>query len=197
LAAAASASASADIPDPPALSNAPRKIGDAFTVFGAVHALHSKYESKDVARETSIVGVIVASNLATAPACALHRTGKRDPDDCVTEIPSFTIADERDATGPRIRVLGWARNFAVVFDANQRYRGRKTAPSPLVHDDVWNVDVPFPLPALGAKVKVTGRYGYTFTRSSTGMVADPEAGVFTYERLETLEPAPKPAQLGK
>jgi hypothetical protein len=185
-----------DIPDAPALSTAPLKKGDAFTVAGAVHALHSKYHSKDVAKPISIVGVIVASNLATAPACALHRTGKRDPDGCVTEIPSFTLADDRDATSPRIRVLGWARNFAVVFDANQQYRGRTTAPSPLVHDDVWNVDVPFPLPSLGAKVKVTGRYSFTFARSSTGMVADPSTGLFTVERVETLEPAPKPAQLG-
>jgi hypothetical protein len=186
-----------DIPDPPALSNAPRKIGDAFTVAGAVHALQSRYENKQVARPISIVGVIVDSNLASAPKCALHRTGKRDPDDCVTEIPSFTIADARDGSSPRIRVLGWARNFAVVFDANQQYRGKTTAPSPLVHDDVWNVDVPFPLPAPGAKVKVTGRYGFAFTRSSTGIVADPATGVFTVDRVETLETAPKPAQLGK
>ena len=41
-----------------------------------------------------------------------------------------------------------------------------------------------------AKVKVTGKYGYSFAKSSTGLVADPVNGVMTYEKMEYLEPAP-------
>ena len=37
------------------------------------------------------------SALPSAPACAIHKTGKADPEDCKSEIPSFWIADTKDA----------------------------------------------------------------------------------------------------
>jgi hypothetical protein len=186
-----------ELPPVPDVPDGPKKIGDAYTVFGAAHALRSRFESRDVtAKEIAIVGFIADSNLASAPKCALHKTGQKDPEGCVTEIPSFVLADSKDGkTGPRIKVLGWASNFAAVFDANALYAKGKPAKAYL--DERWMVEVPYPLPAVGAKVKVTGRYGFMFTKSSTGVVADPRTGVMTYARLEVLEPAAQPAKLGK
>ena len=47
--------------------------------------------------------------------------------------------------------------------------------------------------AIGAKVRVTGHYGYTFTKSSTGLVSDPQNGVMTYDKVDVLEPAQEQA----
>jgi hypothetical protein len=185
------------LPAVPSIPEAPRKVGDAYTVFGASHALLSRFESTEVKdKEITIVGYIVASNLASAPACALHRKGRADPEGCVTELPSFRIADAKDAkTDPRINVLGWAANFASVFDAKTLYANGK--PARPYMDDIFAVEVPYPLPAIGAKVRVTGRYGFSFTRSSTGVSSDPRNGILTYQRIEVLEPAPRPATLGR
>jgi hypothetical protein len=104
------------------------------------------------------------------------------------------MADAKDAT-TGIRVLGWARNWAVVFDANKAYANGKPA-SP-VRDEMYMVDVPYPLPAVGAKVRVHGKYSFAYTRASSGMVTEPQNGILTYVSLETLENAPKPAKLGR
>ncbi|MCL2723975.1 MAG: hypothetical protein FWD69_06000 [Polyangiaceae bacterium] len=186
------------LPAPPEKLNLPPiKVGEAFTVAGAAHQLRSRLHEKDVTKTSiTIQGYIVAENITDAPSCAIVRVGKKEADDCVAEIPSFYIADERDAGAdkPRIRVLGWANNFAAVHDAMERYRALKEVKDPtkdLVKDKLWDVAVPFPLPAVGAKVKVTGKYGFTFTKASTGIVSDPTNGVMTYEKMETLEPAPQ------
>lgn len=187
-----------NLPTPPQLSTAPVKVGDAYTVEGASHHLRSANHNKDVTKSSvTIQGYIVEENISTAPSCAIHKVGKKDADDCTSEIPSFWIADEKGAgkDKPRIRVLGWAKNFATVHDALDKYKNLKEVKDPakdLVKDEVWSVDVPFPLPAVGAKVKVTGKYGYTFSKSSQGLVSDPVYGVMTYEKLETVEPAPEP-----
>ena len=170
----------------------PKKDGESFTVFGATHALRSRFDSEQVTKgEITIVGWIVDSNVPRAPKCAWHKTGVRDPDTCAAEIPAFIIADAKD-TKPddpklsHIKVLGWARNFAVVFDASAKYKGLTAAPKPLVLDDLWNVEVPFPIPATGTKVKVKGRYAFSFTKSSTGIVTDPKNGVLTFSSLEVV-----------
>jgi hypothetical protein len=191
-----------NLPAPPTLSSAPIKVGDAYTIHGASHHLRSRMHDTEVTKAPiSITGYIVEENVATAPSCAIHKVGKADPDDCQSEIPSFWIADEKDAgkDKPRIRVLGWAKNFASVFEAMTKYKNLKEIKNPekdLYKDEIWNVDVPFPLPAKGAKVKVTGKYGFTFTKSSTGIVSDPVNGVMTYEKIEVLEPAPEPLAFG-
>jgi hypothetical protein len=195
----------ASIPAVPQLPNTPTKAGDAYTVFGAIHHLNSRIHNTEVtAKDITIQGYIVQTNLAEAPQCAIHKTGKKDPDDCGKDlpggipIPSFWIADNKgDTKGPMIRVLGWAKNFASVFDAMEKYKNLKDPPKELFKDEIWMVDVPFPLPAVGAKVKVTGKYGYTFTKSSTGLVADPRNGVMTYGSILYLEPAPEPAAFAK
>jgi hypothetical protein len=189
------------LPPVPTLSTAPKKTGDGYTVFGAIHDLRSRIHSADVTqKEITIVGYIVDANYGNAPKCAQHPTGKKDPDNCPPagsppiEIPSFWIADAKgDTKGQKIRVLGWAKNWATVYDAMQKYKNLKDPPKELVKDDIWGVDVPFPLPAVGAKVKVTGHYGYTFTKSSTGLVSDPQNGVMTYDKVDVLEPAQEPA----
>ena len=56
----------------------------------------------------------------------MHPTGKKDPDDCKDiPIPSFTLADTKDADAKaqKIRVLGWASNFANVYEADKKYAG--------------------------------------------------------------------------
>jgi hypothetical protein len=188
-----------NLPPIPSLPTTPINVGDAYTVYGAGHQLRSEIHSNEVSgKDISIVGYIVRTNLADAPDCAIHPVGKSDAEGCKSPIPTFWIADTKgDTKGQAIQVLGWARNFAVVYDAVQKYKGLKDPPKELVKDEQWSVDVPFPLPAVGAKVKVTGKYGFSFGRSSTGMVSDPEMGVMTYAHLETLEPPTAPATLVK
>lgn len=187
------------MPPVPQLPTNPVKVGDSYTIFGAIHHLKSRIHDKEVtAKEISIQGYIVDSNIPTAPSCAVHKVGKKDPDDCVNiPIPSFALADAKgDTKGQTIRVLGWAKNFASVFDAMEKYKNLKEAPKELYKDEVWQVDVPYPLPAVGAKVKVTGKYGYTFSKSSTGLVSDANNGVLTFAKMEVIEPAPEPAAFG-
>lgn len=189
----------ASIPAPPQLPTTPIKNGDAYTIYGAIHQLRSSIHNADVTtKDIAIVGYITKSNIDTAPACAIHKTGKKDPEGCVTEIPTFWIADNKgDDKGQNIRVMGWASNFANVFDAMAKYKNLKDPPKELLKDEVWAVDIPFPLPAVGAKVKITGKYGVNFAKSSTGIAADPLNGIMTYTKIDVLEPAPEPAAFAK
>src|SRR5581483_6048726 len=104
------------LPPPPTLPSTPTTIGDAYTVYGAMRQLH--LDPAPLGKEVSIVGIVVQSNLDKPPACAFHKTGKADPENCVTEIPSFRIADASGDTFS-IRVMGFASNFANVFEAAQ------------------------------------------------------------------------------
>jgi hypothetical protein len=200
----------ANLPSPPTLPSTPIKEGDSYTIYGAVHQLRSLLHGKDVtAQPITIVGYIVDSNIPRAPDCAVHKTGKKDPDNCpppgpggearTIEVPSFWIADEKgNATGLKVRVVGWARNFAVVYDAMKGYKDVKAGDQPKkpVTDDMLNVEVPFPLPAVGAKVKATGAYNVSKVVVSD-MVSEPTGGVLALQKLETLEPAPEPAKFAK
>ena len=49
------------------------------------------------------------------------------------------------------------------------------------------MDLPNPVPNIGAKVKVTGTYGVTFTKATGGAAANPKYGIMTAERIEFLE----------
>jgi len=194
-----------NLPTPPAINQASVKVGDAYTVAGASHHLRSRMHSAEVTKSSvTITGYIVEENFTSAPSCAIHKVGKKDPDDCPPagsppiEIPSFYIADTSGAgkDAARIRVLGFAKNVATVYEAMEKYKNLKEVKDPakdLYKDDTWSVDVPFPLPAVGAKVKITGKYGFSFAKSSTGMVSDPVNGVLTYEKIEYVEPAPAKA----
>ena len=193
----------ASIPAPPTLPNTPIKNGSDFTVYGAVHQLRSLMHAKDVTGPPaiSIIGYIVDSNIPRAPDCAVHKTGKADPEGCNTEVPSFWVADDKgDMKGLKVRVVGWARNYAVIYDAMQAYKKLKPGDVPtdkqLVTDDMLNVTEPFPLPAVGAKVRITGAYNVAKTVVSD-MVSEPVGGVMALQKLDTLEPAPEPAKFAK
>jgi len=203
----------ADLPAVPTLPTNPMKVGDAYTIFGAIHQLRSRYHSDDVTKkDITIQGYIVDTNIATAPACAIHKIGKKDPDDCKAEIPSFWIADTKgDKAGQKIRVLGWASNWANVSEAMDHYKKMKDAPKHIekdkpdnagkpgyyVTDEVWNNEIPFPIPGIGEKVKVTGQYKTISTKASSGLVSDPLSGVMTYTSMDVLEPPTDPAEFPK
>jgi hypothetical protein len=190
----------ASIPAPQTLPSTPIKTGDAYTIYGAIHHLRSLIHSKEVtANPISITGYIVDSNVPRAPDCAVHKTGKADPDGCNPEIPSFWISDTKgDTKSQKIRVVGWARNFAVVYDAMVDYGKLKEGDKPKepIKDDILNVEVPFPLPAVGAKVKITGRYN-TSGRAGSDLIADPNTGVLLYNKMDVLEPASAPVAFAK
>jgi hypothetical protein len=184
-----------DLPPIPEVPKVALKIGEDYTVTGAVRTLHARFHESDFSNDVTIVGVIVASNLATAPACALHSVGQKDPEHCEAEIPSFTLADDAKSTA-RIRVLGWASNFASVFEALKLGTSSPAARKPYT-DERWSVVVPYPLPAVGAKVRVHGHYGTLFEKSSGGLIADPDNGIFTSRSIDVLVPASTPAKLGR
>ncbi len=192
----------ASIPTPPPLPTTPIKNGDSYTIYGAVHHLHSMMHAKEVtANPISITGYIVDSNIPRAPDCAVHKTGKKDPDNCNPEVPSFWIADDKgNMKGPKVRVVGWARNFAVIYDAMVAYKKIKPGEQPkekeVVNDDILNVAVPFPLPSVGMKVKLTGAYNVSKTVVSD-MVSEPAGGVMTPSKFEMVEPAPEIAKFAK
>jgi hypothetical protein len=190
----------ASLPASPPLPSNPLKAGDAYTVFGASHQLRSLLHGKDVtANPISIVGYVVDSNIPRAPECAVHKTGKADPPNCEAEVPSFWVADEKGSTkGVKVRVVGWARNFAVVYDAMKAYQRVRPGEQPKepVTDDILNVPVPFPLPSVDAKVKITGAYNVSKTVVSD-MVSEPVGGVMALQKYEELEPAPHPAAFSK
>lgn len=184
-----------DLPPIPEVPKVALKIGEDYTVTGAVRTLHARFHERDFTNDITLVGVIVASNLATAPACALHPVGRQDPEHCEAEIPSFTLADDAKSSA-RIRVLGWASTFASVFEAIKLGTSSPAARKPYT-DERWSVVVPYPLPAVGAKVRVHGHYGTLFEKSSRGVIADPDNGIFTATSIDVLVPASTPAKLGR
>jgi hypothetical protein len=187
----------ASLPAVPSVPKNPIKDGDAFTVWGASYSLRSRVHHEDVAgRDLKLTGYIVATNLAEAPKCAIHATGKQDPEGCEAPIPTFWLADKKDAPKEEaIRVLGWASNFAQLYDAVNNYRKRRVSkkanPEPL-QDNFWGVKIPYPLPGPGAKVTVSGNYSTAFTKATSGTVADPIMGVLTYDDMTYAE---EPAEL--
>jgi hypothetical protein len=191
-----------NLPAPASLPSTPIKGGDgSYTIYGAIHQLRSLTHSKDVtANPITITGYVVDSNIARAPECTIHKTGKGDPPNCDTgEIPSFWIADDKTNTkGPKVRVVGWANNYAVIYDAIVAYAKVKPGEQPKepINDNILNVALPFPLPAVGAKVKITGSYNTSKTVTSQ-MVSEPSGGVMGYQKMETVEPAPTPANFAK
>jgi hypothetical protein len=186
------------LPAIPATVSPPIRIGDAFTVRGAMHHLRSRVHADEVnGKRLTIVGYIVKTNYNDAPTCAVHRTGKADPANCVAPIPTFWIADEMGETSAMMSVMGWASNFAQLFslieaiDRAPKGKERDVA----LNDEFWGNVLPNPMPNVGAKVKVSGMYGVTFTKASAGIAANPKRGVLTAETIEYLEPPVEKAYL--
>ena len=187
----------------PPVSNVPThaiKAGDAYTVWGASYHLRSRVHRRSIAnKDIKITGYIVKTNLPDAPECAVHETGKEDPEGCVAPVPTFWIADSADADlKDSIKVMGWASNFAQLYDAIKEYkkreRLRKQDAEPLL-DAFWGVKLPDPLPVKGAKVTVQGNYATTFTKATTGAEADPVMGILTYDSVEYHEAPDEKATL--
>jgi len=188
-------------PNLPAVPTLPQKVkkqGDAFTVWGITHELRSRVHREDVdGKKVTVVGYIVKTNYAEVPKCAVHKTGKADPADCKAPIPTFSIADEKGEAKDMIDVMGWASNPAQVFtliEAIDKAAKGKEGEVKLT-DEFWGTDLPNPVPNVGAKVKVTGTYGVTFTKATSGAAANPKYGIITAEKIEYLEPPAEKAYL--
>ena len=182
------------LPAVPNVPQTPIKRGDVYTVWGASYSLRSRVLHKDIAdKPLTLEGYIVDTNLMEAPECAVHKGGKADPENCKPAVPTFWLGDDKTAARKDcIRVMGWASNYAQIFDAIEiDEKGDKAEPK----DTFWGKDIPKPLPAKGAKVRVTGPYSTTFTGASTGAEADPIMGIMTYSKIEVLEEAPELATL--
>ncbi len=191
----ANSGARAAMPPAANLPKRPMKNGEAWTVWGASYSLRSRVHRKEVAsKRLSIQGYIVKSNIKDAPECAVHKAGKADPENCKAPVPAFWVGDTKDAAeADCIKVMGWASNFAQIFDAIDEFdKGKDNAE---YNDANWGVKVPNPLPAAGAKVTVTGQYGVSFSKASSGAEADPFMGVMDFQEMTIQEPAPELATL--
>lgn len=189
--------AKASLPAVGSVPKKPLKEGEAYTVWGASYQLRSRvYHDGINDKDVKITGYIVKTNLPDAPECAVHETGKADPDNCNPPIPTIWLGETKDAPlDETIRVMGWASNFAQLYDAIKEYKKRektkKTDAEPL-QDAFWGVALPNPLPVKGAKVTVKGSYSSTFTKATSGIVSDPIMGVLTFDSIEYVE---KPEEL--
>ncbi|HET9953291.1 MAG TPA: hypothetical protein VFQ61_02240 [Polyangiaceae bacterium] len=190
----------ANLPPVPNLPKKPIKNGESYTIWGASYSLRSRVHKKEVAnKKITLTGYINKTNLAEAPECAVHKGGKADPENCKPPVPAFWICDSKDAPITEcIKVMGWASNFAQVWEAIHEFdtgRPKKDQTEVEYTDTFWGVKVPNPLPAVGAKVSVSGNYGVSFTQSSTGAEADPVMGLMSFQEMKELEPAPELATL--
>ena len=199
----APSSVRANLPAPPNVPQKPIKAGDAWTVWGASYYLRSRVHREEIdSKDIKLTGYITKTNLADAPECAVHETGKEDPEGCEAPVPTFWLGDTKDAPeSDSIRVMGWASNFAQIYDALKEYKKLEKAPKkegeeeePLL-DAFWGVKLPNPIPAKGAKVTVKGNYSNNFTKATRGAEADPIMGIMTYEEITVQEEAPEPATL--
>ena len=200
----------ASIPPPPTLPQLKRKEGDAYTIAGVTHDLNSRVHKENVAgKQLTLIGTIVKTNLIPCkddkkareedctPACAVHKGGKEDPPDCAAPVPTFWIADSADEKTVIVPVMGWASNFAKIYDAIEEYDKAPNLEKQAevkIEDPGWGINLPNPLPAVGAKVKVTGTYGTSFTRS-TSIQTNPRYGILTVDRIEYVEPSKELANL--
>ncbi len=181
------------LPAVPTLPTKAKKQGDAYTIWGVTHDLHSRVHAEEVSgKKISLVGYIVKTNYDSAPKCAIHKTGKGDPADCKSPVPTFSIADDKGETKDMIDVMGWASNFAQLYTMiegiDKAAKGKEGEVK--LKDEFWANDLPNPIPNVGAKVKVTGTYAVTFTKATGGAAANPKYGIMTVEKIEYLEPAP-------
>lgn len=186
------------LPPVPTLPKKEKKQGDAYTVWGAVHDLRSRvHRSKIMDKEITVVGYIIQTNMDSAPKCAVHKGGVKDGKECETTpppYPEFWIADEKTATTKEaIQVMGWASNYAKIYDAITKYKTPNNKDA--AKDDTLGIDMPNPLPAKDAKVKVTGKYSTNFSKGTSGAAANPLTGIIDFKKMETVEPAPNPATL--
>jgi hypothetical protein len=192
------------LPQVPTLANKKKKEGDAYTIWGAIHDLRSEVHEQDFeGKDVSLVGWIVKTNwqelcpegsdtCENVPECAIHKTGTADPADCHAPVPTFWIADEKDEKNTEahaIPVKGWASNFAQIFSMVEEIDSKDDDAE--LMDEFFGVNLPNPLPNVGGKVKVTGQYGWTYTRSTGGAASNPRTGIVTADKMEWVEKPPE------
>ena len=185
----------ASLPPVPNVPQRPVKAkGGAYTIWGASYHLRSRVHRESInMKKISLFGWIGHTNLMQAPACAVHEGGKADPEGCRPDIPAFWLCDKKgDKKSDCIKVLGFASNYAQLYDAINEYEEDEEAEH---LDTFWGKPIPNPIPNVGAKVTVTGTYTSTFTGSSTGTEADPIMGILTFQQIEYHQPSPEPATL--
>src|SRR5439155_1580449 len=112
------------------------------------------------------------TNLLEAPECAVHKTGKGDKDDCKAPVPAFWIADDKGDDKNAIKVMGWASNFAQIYDAVQKYSAPKGGKEvEAVKDEFWAVDIPYPEEQIAAHALHLGATIVTDNVDEFGRVA--------------------------
>src|SRR5689334_861925 len=140
--------AKANLPAVPNVPQKPIKAGDAYTVWGASYYLRSRVHHKEVnGKKLSLTGYISKTNLPQAPECAVHKAGKADPENCKPPIPTFWLCDTKEAPDSEcIKVMGWASNFAQLYDAIEKYDKVKEGEQPkeLHQDTFWSTTIPYP-----------------------------------------------------
>jgi hypothetical protein len=217
----------AAMPPPPTLPQKPKKDGDAYTVFGIVHDFHSKVHAVEVkGKKVSVIGYIVKTNLVPCkddanaviegcvPKCAVPEDMKKGtPADCKAPAPTFWIADSLEEKRDMIPVMGWASNFAGIKGAMEFYdkdekreceenkdckaEGTQCQNKICVFADQNGKVLPDPIPAVGAKVKITTEYSTTF-KGFGSPASDPKYGILgpkTGLVIEVLQQAPELASL--
>jgi tetratricopeptide (TPR) repeat protein len=171
------------------------RVSGSFTVWGAAYYLRNPHHQREVTLQpVTIEGYVTKTNLPAAPRCAVHRAGEADPENCRAEIPAFWLGDYPDAPeADCIKVMGFASNYAQLFEAIRRADSEK--PDAPYEDAFWGQVIPNPLPAVGAKLRVRGNYGFAFAKASSGAEADAVMGLLDYVGRDILQHAPELATL--
>ena len=171
------------------------RVSGVLTVWGAAYYLRNPHHQREVLAEPiSIQGYVTKTNLADAPRCAVHRAGEADPENCRPEIPAFWLGDYPDAPeADCIKVMGFASNYAQILEAIRRADSER--PDLPYEDAFWGQVIPNPLPAVGAKLRVRGNYGFSFAKASSGAETNPVMGLLDYTGRDILQHAPELATL--
>lgn len=147
----------------------------SYTVYGLRKRLRNTIDT-DVTVTAYIVDAYVP------PVCPEGRT-------CPTPAaPHLWLADARDDHEERNRLtlVGYAENQAQLDEAVEAARrGHPILPQ---HPEAGELQIPFDF-FPGAKIKVTGHFGYM---SSTGF--SEASGVLEYRSHTTIEPSPTPPE---
>ncbi|MFO0554905.1 MAG: hypothetical protein U0271_41395 [Polyangiaceae bacterium] len=129
-----------------------------------------------------------------APAKDAKDKPKADEPECIAPVPAFWIAETNTVTDTTelIKVVDWATNFAGIYSAIVEY-DKESDPekrAAIKVDDSYGKTIPNPIPAVGAKVKITGKYGKSYDMS-TSTIADPRFGIMAARSIEVVEQAPE------
>ena len=167
------------------------RIGDAYSVWGASYSLRSRAHRAELQKKSiAIEGYIVKTNLLDAPRCALRPASQAQA--CRAPVPTFWVGDTPDAAPEAsIKVMGWASSFAEIYAVIRDIDSGRSPPA----NSRWDTALPNPLPAVGAKVRVTGSYGQVLVKMGMDPEVDLHMGVLGYFNMRYLEPARELATL--